>query len=125
MKKILLLLLAALLLTGCGKKQQLPEESFVSPTKGELNDPVNRMEAPAASGVPSMNPADMLTPEGACEVALNNAHVSKEDAVGVHAELEIEDGTPQYEVTFRDGHIEYEYHIHAETGQVLEFERDD
>ena len=124
MKKIVILLLVLLLLTGCGKKQELPEETVASP-KAELNDPVNRMDAPAVPGVPSMDPADMLTPEGACEVALNHAQVSKEDAVGVHAQLEIDDGIPQYEVEFRDGHIEYEYHIHAETGEVLEFDRDD
>lgn len=123
MRKTAIWLLVLLLLTGCGKQQALPEET-VSSSKGELNEPVNRMEAPLAPGVPSMDPADMLTPEGACDVALNHAHVSKEEAVGVHAQLEIDDGIPQYEVEFRDGHIEYEYHIHAETGEVLEFERD-
>ena len=125
MKKIVVWILLVLLLVGCGKQQVLPEENTVAPTKGELNDPVNRMEAPVGPGVPSMNPADMLTPDGACDVALNHAQVPKEDAVGLHAQMEIEDGVPQYEVEFRDGHIEYEYHIHAETGEVLEFERDD
>ena len=128
MKKryVLLLLLAVLLLVGCGRKQEMTDANKIgSDQTGELNDPVNRTEASAATGVPSVDPADMLTPEGACEVALNHAQVPKEDAVGLHANLEIEDGIPQYEVDFRDGHIEYEYHIHAETGEVLEFERDD
>ena len=125
MKKIALLLALVLLLTGCGKAKQLPEENKIPEAQaGELNEPVNRADAPVAPGVPSLDPAEMLTPEGACEVALNHAKVSKEDAVGVHAQLEIDDGIPQYEVEFRDGHIEYEYHIHAETGEVLDYERD-
>lgn len=126
-KRYVLFLLVVLLLTGCGRKQEMTDANKIdSAQEGQLNEPVNREETiTKETGAPSMDPADMLTPEGASEVALNHAHVPKEDAVGLHAQLEIDDGIPQYEVEFRDGHIQYEYHIHAETGEVLEFERDD
>ena len=122
----LLLLLAVLLLTGCGKKQEMSEANRIaSAQEGQLNEPVNHTEAAAATGVPSMDPADMLTADQAGDVALGHAKLTKEDVVGLHAELEIDNGIPQYEVEFRDGHIEYDYHIHAETGEILSYERDD
>lgn len=127
MKKIGCLLLVLLILSGCGgNKQQAAAMKVGTGEENQLNDPVNQPgNAGTATGVPSLDPADMLTPDGACEVALNHAHVPKEDVIGLHAVIEIDDGIPQYEVEFRSGHVEYEYHIHAETGEVLSWDKGD
>ncbi len=108
-KLVFVLFLSAVLLAGC--KQEAPVAAPV-PT------------APAPTGIPSVEPGQMLTPQEAQSIALEHAGFTEEEVVGLHATIEIEDGIPFYEVEFRNGHIEYEYHIHGESGKVLSVERD-
>ncbi len=39
-------------------------------------------------------------------------------------EPEYDDGVPEYEVDFHHGEWEYEYEIHAETGEILHSDKD-
>ncbi len=101
-----MLILAALLLPGCGKQEtEAPAPLTTAP--------------PATQGSPSMDPADMITPLQAQAAALEHAGLQEQDVTGLHAAITIDNGIPQYAVDFRDGHIQYHYRIHAETGQVL------
>ncbi len=45
-------------------------------------------------------------------------------AIVVKAEFEMDDGVPVYEVKLIKGNFEYEFKIHAETGVILEQEKD-
>lgn len=54
------------------------------------------------------------------EIALKK--VPNADVVKV--EFDMDDGVPVYEVELIKGRYEYEFKIHAETGEVLEFEKD-
>ncbi|MBQ3518364.1 MAG: PepSY domain-containing protein [Clostridia bacterium] len=65
-----------------------------------------------------------ITPEEAKRIALDHAGVSAEDAVFDRTERDYDNGIYHYEVEFRVGLIEYEYDIHAETGEILSFEKD-
>ncbi len=65
-----------------------------------------------------------ITPEAAKQIALNHAGVKAEDAVFDRTERDHDNGTWHYEIEFRVGLTEYEYDIHAETGTVLSFEKD-
>ena len=60
-------------------------------------------------------------------IALTHAGVSESAAYDMEVEPDNEDGVPVYEVSFKSGGMEYDYDIHAVTGEILkhEAERDD
>ena len=66
----------------------------------------------------------MLTEEQVKEIALKHANVKAEDVEHIYTEYEFDDGMPQYDVSFFYEYAEYEYEIHAETGEILSYERD-
>ncbi|MBR4743101.1 MAG: PepSY domain-containing protein [Oscillospiraceae bacterium] len=68
--------------------------------------------------------AAAITEEEAYHFALADADVNAEDAAFLHAEYEIEGGTPVYDVEFVADGIEYDYDIKAEDGTVLKKEAD-
>lgn len=69
------------------------------------------------------NPA--LTLEEAQNIALKHAGFAADQVTALHAEYEIEHGVPQYDVEFRHGYWEYDYEIHADTGEILSYSKDD
>lgn len=66
-----------------------------------------------------------LTLEEAQNIALKHAGFSADQVTALHAEYEIEHGVPQYDVEFRHGYWEYDYEIHADTGDILSYSKDD
>lgn len=83
--------------------------------------------APAPEAAPPAAPeaASRLTPEEAQAFALDHAGFTADQVKFLRAEFEIDDRIPHYDIEFHEGHWEYEYEIHAETGAVLSFEKDD
>lgn len=65
-----------------------------------------------------------ITKEEAEQIALKHANLTAEEVSYLRSEYEMDDGIPQYDVHFRHGAVEYEYEIHAETGNILSFEQD-
>ena len=55
-------------------------------------------------------------------IALNHAGVSESAAYDMKVEPDDEDGVPVYEVSFKSGDMEYDYDIHAATGEILKHE---
>ena len=68
--------------------------------------------------------AAAITEEEAYRFALADAGVNAESAALLHAEYEIEQGTPVYDVEFVADGVEYDYDIKAEDGTVLKKEAD-
>jgi len=66
-----------------------------------------------------------LTEDDAEAIALAHAGVTADQAAGLRTKYEIDNNVPQYEVDFHVGATEYDYTIHGETGEILEFEIDD
>ena len=66
-----------------------------------------------------------LTKEDAEAIALEHAGLTADQVVGLRTKYEIDDGVPVYEIDFHVDRIEYDYTIHAETGEILEWEMDD
>lgn len=62
--------------------------------------------------------------ETAKTAALDHAGVAAADAVGMHCELDEDDGVAVYEIEFHAGNYEYSYEIDAATGAVRERERE-
>lgn len=67
----------------------------------------------------------LLTAEEAADIALGHAGFSKDQVEYLHTEYEVDRGVPQYEVEFHQGQWEYDYEIHAETGEILSQSRED
>ena len=68
--------------------------------------------------------ATRLTAKQAEDIALQHAGLSAETVTALRSVFDWDDGRPEWEVDFRVGRTEYEYTIHAETGRILEWDRD-
>ena len=70
-------------------------------------------------------PQNIITQEQAQAFALEHAGFTADQTSHLRTEYEIDDGFAHYEVSFREGRWEYEYEIHAETGDILSYNKDD
>lgn len=110
MKKVWLILCAVLLVTMLG--------ACTAQSVGVIGG----ADGPTAVFV--TDPAQVITPEEAEQAALAHAGLAA-DAVHFHrTELDADDGVLHYDVEFHDANAEYEYEIHAESGEILSFEKD-
>lgn len=55
-------------------------------------------------------------------IAVEHAGLSADSVTFSKAKLENDDGVVEYEIEFYRGRMEYEYTIHAESGEILEFD---
>ncbi|MBQ7416214.1 MAG: PepSY domain-containing protein [Oscillospiraceae bacterium] len=62
--------------------------------------------------------------EAALTRALDEAGLTADQVSDLRIDYEIDDGKPEYDVEFRDGDWEYEYTVDAETGKILEADKD-
>lgn len=132
MKRFLCLFLTVLLLwvfAGCDRAEDVIEnkiDTIEENLEQKVNDAANALVPPDAAGnFTPVDPSQLISPEEAQNIALEHAGVRAEDAVGVHTVLQIDDGRQEYEVSFRVGHLEYEYEIDAATGTILSTDIDD
>lgn len=129
MKKIMVLILATVMLlgiAGCAKAEE-KIDALEEKVEQQVNNAANALlnTDPASGGFTPVDPSQLLTPDKAQEIALAHAGVAAEDVVGLHTIMQIDNGRQEYEVTFRVGHLEYEYEIDAATGTILSTETDD
>lgn len=73
----------------------------------------------------SANSTAGITAERAQEIALEHAGLNAVDVTFTEIKLERDDGIMQYEISFYAGTTEYDYRIHAETGAILESDREE
>ena len=74
--------------------------------------------------VPSEPVENRLTGEEARDVALRHAGLSANDVKGLRVEFDYDDGRPEYEVDFHSSGYEYDYEIHAETGEIISWDKE-
>ena len=79
----------------------------------------------AQSPALAVTSAATLTEAEATAIALEHAGFTADQVSFLNIEPELLDRSPHYDVEFREGRWEYELEIHAETGAVLSFEKDD
>ena len=77
-------------------------------------------------GADNRTPVDgqLLTEEQAKTIAFNHAGVAAGSVYDLEVELDRDDGTEHYEISFECGGVEYEYEIHAYSGKILKAEKD-
>ena len=106
---LLIAVLTLSMLTGCAVQAKGPDRA-----------PAVSQEVAA-----STEPSRTLTAEEAQAIALNHAGFTADQVRFLRTEPELRDRVPHYDVEFAEGRWEYEYEIHAETGEILTFDRDD
>jgi len=112
--------LAAALLVGCGAAATKPGSTEESVTQ-------NPMAAPAVQNsakISQQTEPILITLEQAKAIALKDAGVTAADATFTKTRQERDDGMPEFEIDFIAGGWEYDYTIHAETGDILEREKE-
>ncbi|MBQ8203207.1 MAG: PepSY domain-containing protein [Clostridia bacterium] len=65
-----------------------------------------------------------LSADEALDIALKEAGVTKDSISGLENHLDRENGVLVYEVEFRSGNTEYSFDINADTGEVVDRDRD-
>lgn len=113
---LLIALLGVSLLTGC----RAAAVEYASNLPVRTVSPVPKAKEADASGA-----VKQLTEEEAKAIALNHAGFQAEDVRFLRAEFEIDDRVTYYDIEFIAERWEYEYEIHAQTGDVLSFDKDD
>lgn len=131
---ILAILLLMAVLSGCTAVRTLDAaedriEHSLDTAEDRIEDTieqsVSRNVTPAPQPTTYATPTpDQITQAEAMEIALAHAGITADQAQYLYTEYEIDDRIPQYDVQFYMGNMEYEYEIHAETGEILSFEQD-
>ena len=91
----------------------------IPPAHPEVTEPVQPL-SPEPKAVPAG-----ITEEEATRIALDHAGLDQNQVAHLRARYDRDDRVPEYDVEFREGRWEYEYEIHAETGKILSWEKDD
>ncbi len=76
----------------------------------------------SGSGAPT---GERISEEEAQRIALEHAGLKADQVKGLRVSYDVDDGVPEYEVEFHHDRWEYEYEIHAETGEIRSYDRDD
>ena len=113
---LVLLVLVIALAAGCGSLYQA--EQKLDQVEEQVEQAVT---PPSASGNGN---AAVLTLEQAQEIALNHAGFAPDQVTNLHGNFDVDDGVPEYEVGFFQDGWEYDYTIHADTGDILEYDKD-
>lgn len=125
------LLAAALLLTmtGCSLKETVHKlDAAEEQVEQKLDAAEERVEQKLETALQptavAAEPAAPLTEEQALQIALDHLDITADQTERLRTTYEIDDGVPQFDVEFHQGEWEYEFEIHAETGDILSHDRD-
>lgn len=131
----LAILLLMTLLSGCSAIRTLDAaedrlENKVDAVEDRIENNIEQSVSQAVTPAPQttayVSPTpDQITQAEAMDIALAHVGLTADQVQYMHTEYEIDDRIPQYDVQFYVGNIEYEFEIHAETGEILSFDRDD
>ena len=104
------LLVVLLTLSACTVGAQSPASTPVETTQTNLQTQPQEQTQPAS---------DLITREQAIAIALEHAGFTENQVRQLWAEYDVDHGVKLYEVDFKNENLEYEYDIHAETGEIL------
>ncbi|NLB42258.1 MAG: PepSY domain-containing protein, partial [Clostridiales bacterium] len=82
------------------------------------------LEVENATAVGTASDKAYIGVDRATAIAMEHASVNRSNARELEVELDYDDGKFIYEVEFYADGLEYEYNIHAVTGEILSFEKD-
>ena len=94
-----------------------------TPPSAVTPEPVPEVTPETTPAAP-VEPAEKLTREEAIAIALTHAGLTKDQVRELEAELDKERGVLVFEVDFETREYDYEYEIHAQTGEILKSKRE-
>lgn len=121
-----------LILTACGLQNidDVPDavvdsvEDMHDDVKENIKDTVNATENSNQTDLPATDTAKKISEEEALDIALKHAGFNKEQVDRIRTEYEVDDRVPEYEIQYYYDNMEYEYTIHAETGEIISYDWD-
>ena len=121
---LLLAFFSLMLFTGCASVKAMPR-LIPSPEGTAVQDPAPQNPTPAATPAQSsVTESKQITKEIAVSIALQHAGLTENAVTRLHTEFDYDDGRPEYEVDFHYSGYEYDYEIHAETGEIISWDKD-
>ena len=135
LKIFVMLVMALLMLNGCSVRETVRTldaveeaaeqklEQAEEAVEHTVRDAVQPAQPHAENQTADQN--ERLPVEEVQKIALAHAGFTAEQVSHLRTEFEYDDRIPTYDVSFREGHWEYEFEIHAETGEILSWEKDD
>ncbi|MBR5533803.1 MAG: PepSY domain-containing protein [Ruminiclostridium sp.] len=117
---LVLLVLLIALLGACGADRV---EDQVDQKLDQVEESIENAVEPPVSPDVTQNPAGLSEKE-AQDIALAHAGFTADQVTGLHSSFDLDDGVPEYEVSFYQNGWEYDYTIHADTGDILEYDKD-
>lgn len=119
-----LVLVLAVSLAACTATVAAPDGTGIQTGTTRNGDNTSR-----SGGDGSTNHSDttgkQISEEEAQRIVLEHAGLKADQVKGLRTEYDVDDGVPEYDVEFRYDGWEYEYEIHAETGEIRSYDRDD
>ena len=130
-------LILVISLSACGSNMDNNSDNYVSsndsetPLESELmpsqnNNSANDSETPNSSGNNNqgLNETAKITKEEAKKIALKDAGVTENEIRDFEIELDRDNGILKYEISFEKGNDDYDYDIDANTGKIINKEKD-
>ena len=121
---LLLAVFSLMLFTGCASVKAMPR-LIPSPEGTAVQDPAPQNPTPAATPAQSsVTEPKQITKEIAVSTALADAGLTVNQVTALRTDFDYDHGIPEYEVEFRYEGYEYDYEIHAVTGEILAVSKD-
>ena len=77
-----------------------------------------------AAAPPPAEGSQILTGEQALQIALDYLGFTADQVTRIRTEYKVDDGVPEYEISFYREGWEYELEIHGENGKILSYDKD-
>ena len=89
-------------------------------------DPVSKpaVQTPPPTEAPAQTTTEKLTREEAKKIALDHAGLKESQVTRLQVEYDRDDGIAKYEVDFEKDRFEYSYEINAESGKILDTDKE-
>lgn len=130
-------LILVISLSACGSNMDNNSDNYVSsndsetPLESELmpsqnNNSANNSETPNSSGNNNqgLNETAKITKEEAKKIALKDAGATENEIRDFEIELDRDNDILKYEISFEKGNDDYDYDIDANTGKIINKEKD-
>ena len=121
---MLAVLVFLLVLTGCSAVSTIRKLDAAEGKVEAKLDTVEEQLEDALRGTQAAAPAADITKEQALQIALDHLGFTEDQVTGARIEQEIDDGVPQFDVSFFREDWEYEFEMDARDGTILSFEKD-
>ena len=131
MNKILTVILCltfVFALSACGEKNMgsnMQSGGIMSEARDDVSSFIEGVESGISSATSMLTQGNAkITADEALDIALKDAGVGKNQIRELENNLDRENGILVYDIEFKSGNTEYSYDINAQTGEIIDREKD-